>query len=102
MSDIERGKFVKVTWEDPTSAATWMSAADVAEFHRSGTYLAHSVGWIVAEDDEAISIAATITVTDEYVGQIFRIPKHCISEIEHVSFRSVSKTVTDVEPPSVD
>lgn len=83
MSEINRGALVKITWEDPTSAATWMGATDINEFMTDQTFIAESVGWIVAEDDDAFGIAATVNAPNSYVGQIFRIPKNAlVGEVE--------------------
>lgn len=73
-----RRRLEHIIWEDPTSKSQWMDAADITEFMEDRTFIVHSVGWVVREDDQAVGLAATINDTDEYVGQIFRVPKSAI------------------------
>lgn len=73
-----RRRLEHVVWEDPTSKSTWMDSDEITTFMGDKTFIVHTVGWVIREDKHAIGIAATINDTDEYVGQIFRIPKATI------------------------
>lgn len=82
---INRSQLVVVEWVDPTSSDGWVDSDDVKEFLNNENFVAETAGWLIAEDDVAIVIGSTITVTDKYCGQMFRVPKSAIRKITYMT-----------------
>jgi hypothetical protein len=71
-------KLIFVSWKDHTANGGWI---DVDEFH--GPSLCHSVGWVMKEDDEGLTLAGSWSPSmrkhdEESAGNVQYLLKSCI------------------------
>ena len=71
-------KIVRVTWHDALAVACWTKAA-----HPMEPQVCVTVGFLVAEDDHHVLIAATIS-DDEYTAGM-QIPRGMIQQMSEIS-----------------
>lgn len=64
---------VLIEWDDAASCARWMRPEEVHEFHKD-KWVAHSVGWEIHSDKQAVTLAASVNPEGWY-GETTRIPR---------------------------
>ena len=70
-----------VHWLDSTGWNRWQDAADFVETEiPNDNMTCESIGWIIHEDDDSISIAGSRTAHDQIDG-VIRIPKAAIVDM---------------------
>lgn len=71
-------RIVLVEWKDAVALAQWSAASCLQEpIH------AHTVGWLLHDDDSYVQIAATIAVDGEY-NQSMTIPRGMVISMKDV------------------
>lgn len=68
-----RGPYL-VEWLDVTGSAEWHTPDDLPD--ASG--LAHSLGWVICEDAEFLTMAASRMADDSLIGDVLRIPRSLV------------------------
>lgn len=77
-------KIVEVQWNDSCALTeVWVSKRDLEEITLT-TAECVTVGYVVQENEESISLAQSIN--DNQFGKIFTIPKGCITEILELEY----------------
>src|ERR1044072_285568 len=78
-----------VRWEDTTNIAAWSTPEEVVEFARDGAWVSENVGWVVADNDDCIVLAARRTVDMAHVGLYERITPRAVLDV-HASALSAA------------
>lgn len=79
---MQSDRLVIVTWVDPTSGTHgWKDRADVEKLK---PWRCRSVGWIVVDDGETLTIVSTISNTDGDVDGEVCIPRACVLDIAEI------------------
>lgn len=71
-------KLVEIKWKDAVSSSDWFTEQEAKEFNLS---LNLSVGWIITDTSEYITIVSTISLdssSEDKYSEITCIPKHWI------------------------
>ncbi len=77
-----RNRIVLIDWEDANFEHGWLCGGEV-----SGELIpTKSLGFVVAEDEDKISIAQNKSAIDTFMG-IMTIPKSCIIDIREMRVR---------------
>lgn len=72
-----RLKFVEVLWNDAASTATWTDVASLP-----GVVQCVSRGWLLIDDAQQVTLAATIQVKDGgEVGEVVSIPRGMVTKM---------------------
>ena len=76
-------RLVKVVWKDIQGLdETWVSLEDMSEFEPVSI---ETVGWIVVESKEYITMLSSLSADKTFGGSITSIPKGCVESIVLVS-----------------
>lgn len=68
-----------VTWEDTCSQPGWHTKMETEEFVRDEAYIIKSIGYLVHDDESAITIAQSISPT--HTGELLKIPKDVMRDL---------------------
>mgnify|MGYP003662644038 CR=1 FL=1 len=82
-STYDDSQRVCVLWLDITSKTEPWICLDEAVEMRPATM--RTVGWIIEDTPDYITIASTIDTTDDLVGDVNCIPRGVIVEIRHIT-----------------
>uniref|UniRef100_A0A6M3JK04 Uncharacterized protein n=1 Tax=viral metagenome TaxID=1070528 RepID=A0A6M3JK04_9ZZZZ len=74
-------KAVFVRWVDPSSYSPWHAIADCEKREPMGQW---SVGWLVVDNPDRVTIALTLADDRDCVSDIIVLPRGCVQEIVEV------------------
>ena len=76
-------RLVKVVWKDIQGLdETWVDIGDVSDFEPVSV---ETVGWIIVESDEYLTLLSSLSADKTFGGSITSIPKGCIESMVMVS-----------------
>lgn len=78
---------VLVVWHDAEAQTGW---GDPSQEDIDTEALVQSIGWIVAENEHTLLLAADTSVNDENVNRTMRIPLACIKDIYPIKLPKVT------------
>ena len=80
---MDEYRLVKVVWKDIQGLdETWVDMDEVSEFEPVSV---ETVGWIVMEGEEYITLLSSLSTDKTFGGSITSIPRGCIDSIVLVS-----------------
>lgn len=91
MSMEQESRLVLVHWLDSISmTSSWVELEDVEHNLTQEAMLHQTAGWVVAESEQAIAIAASRTAAEEErrLGEVIIIPKASITSGPHLLKRT--------------
>jgi len=92
MSPKSAFRLVEVLWEDSEQGADWGKLEDILT--DQGSLSCRSVGYVVADKEDRIILASSITADEtyeEHVSHYIIIPKSCIKSVKELRPKSPAK-----------
>tara|TARA_R100001460_G_scaffold2262_4_gene7481 strand:+ start:3126 stop:3398 length:273 start_codon:yes stop_codon:yes gene_type:complete len=81
---MDEYRLVKVVWKDIQGLdETWVDMGDMSQFEPVSV---ETVGWIVVESKEYITVLSSLSADKTFGGSVTSIPKGCVDYISPVCF----------------
>ena len=72
---------VYITWSDATASSSWIEVGKEEQDDEHSTALIHTMGFLVRETDELLSVAAAVS-EDNMANAVITIPKVWVTSIK--------------------
>ena len=87
-------RLVKVIWRDIQGHdGAWVDCDDILDDYEPVTV--YTVGWILKEDDEFLTIVSSLSADQTFAGNVNAIPRGCVQSVFLITLSGLSDVHTE-------